>query len=223
MTTRLKRRGRRLVRAVVLLVCGVAGPAFADALPGQAPASDDPADHPFVVPQHDVDVLYAVPVPASVMPPSGSGPEQIAGFVRQRMRFSVALQRQRVDPPGPGTYMITDYASRHLIMVQPQQRLATTVPAPGGPIAAPGARATGQYRRLGAQTVAGLACTDWSTRDDSGNESVVCLTPDGVLLRANQGGHLLVQAVSAAFLPQDQAVFEVPDGYRLQQPPNAAR
>ena len=204
---------------VVLVVLGASGAARAD-----APAAPDSApDRPFVVPQRDVDVLYAVPVPATVSPEAGSGPVAIAGYVQQRMRFSADLQRQRVDPPGPGTYMITDYASRHLIMVQPQQRLATTVPAPGGPIAAPGARATGQYRRLAAQTVAGTACTDWSTRDDSGNESVVCLTPDGVLLRAMQGGHLLVQAVSVAFTSQDHGVFQVPDGYRLQQPPDPAR
>ena len=205
--------------AVAALMLGATVPVWAD----PAPAPGRAPDRPFVVPQRDVDVMYAVPVPASVVPEAGTGRVPIAGFVQQRMRFSAALQRQRVDPPGPGTYMITDYASRHLIMVQPQQRLATTVPAPGGPIAEPGARATGPYQRLSAQTVAGVPCTDWSTRDDSGNESVVCLTSDGVLLRAMQHGRLLVQAVSAGFGPQDRAVFEVPDGYRLQQPPPAAR
>ena len=178
-------------------------------------------DHPFVVPQHDVDVLYAVPLPV----PAGQAISQVGQPVKvieQRMRFAAGLQRQRVDPPGPGTYMITDYRSGRLIMVQPRQRIATSIPAPGGSIASPGTRATGDYTRLAAQTIAGVSCTDWRTRDDSGNQSVVCLTEDGVLLRAMQADHVLVQAVQVGFDRQEPSLFDVPAGYSLQGPPGRA-
>lgn len=197
----------RSIALVPVVLLGLAGAAYA-----QSP------DHPFVVPQHDVDVLYAVPLPV----PAGQGSTQAGQPVKaieQRMRFAAGLQRQRVDPPGPGTYMITDYRSGRLIMVQPAQHIATSIPAPGGPIAAPGTRVTGDYSRLGAQTIAGVSCTDWRTRDDSGNQSVVCLTEDGVMLRAMQADHVLVQAVRVAFDRQEPSLFDVPAGYTLQRPP----
>lgn len=176
------------------------------------PADAQAPSRPFVVPQQDVDVLYAVPMPAS-------GPAQAPiAAAAQRMRFSVAPARQRVDPPGPGTYMITNYDLGQLIVVQPSQRIATLLPAPGGPIAPHGTRAVGDYRQQGTRTVAGLACTDWATRDASGTDSVVCLTADGVMLRAMQGGQVLVQAVRVAYGRQDPSLFAVPDGYRSQTP-----
>lgn len=194
---------RILVAATTILAA--TGPAWGQ--PG-------PADHPFVVPQRDVDVLYAVPVQG----PSQAGQGQAA--VAQRMRFSVTpTTRQRVDPPGPGTYMITDYAAGRMIVVQPAQHLATSLPAPGSPIAPHGVRATGDYKRLGVQAIAGAACTDWQTTDQSGNISIVCLTEDGVLLRAMQAGRIMLQAVQLAYVPQAAAVFAVPDGYTLQAAP----
>lgn len=177
-----------------------------------SPACAQAPDRPFVVPQQDVDVLYAMPMPAS-----GPAAKPVAAAA-QRMRFSVTPARQRVDPPGPGTYMITNYDLGQLIVVQPSQRIATTLPAPGGPIAPHGSRAAGNYRAQGARMVAGLACTDWATRDASGNDSVVCLTADGVMLRAVQGGQVLLQAVHVAYGHQDPSLFTVPDGYRLQTP-----
>lgn len=197
-------------RLLAGLALGLLLPATALAQPA-APPPAPPPDHPFVVPQRDVDILYAMPVPAA-----SPVPETAA---TQRMRFSASLGRQRIDPPTPGTYMITDYAAGRLIVVQPAQRLATTLPAPGGPIAAPGRRATGAYSRLGPQTIAGAGCTDWATRDVTGHESVVCLTEDGVMLRAMQAGQLLVQAVHLDYAVQPAALFAVPDGYRTQMPP----
>lgn len=203
--------GRPLLAAAVL---GLAWPGPA----ASASAGPDLPDHPFVVPQRDVDVVYVVPVPV----PAGSG-QGAPGAVTQRMRFSTDPLRQRVDPPGRGTYMITDYAAGRLVVVQPDRRLATSLPAPGGPIAPQGVRATGDYRRLQLQAIAGARCTDWATGDQSGNASVVCLTDDGVLLRAMQGGQVLLQAVQVTYGPQPADVFAVPAGYRLLQASQAAR
>lgn len=200
---------RRLLAGLAL---GLLLPAAARAQPAPLPPAPPP-DHPFVVPQRDVDILYAMPVPAS------SPASATAAAATQRMRFSASLSRQRIDPPTPGTYMITDYGAGRLIVVQPAQRLATVLPAPGGLIAAPGRRATGAYRRLGSHTVAGAGCTDWATRDVTGHESVVCLTDDGVMLRAMQAGQLLVQAIHLDYAAQPAMLFAVPDGYRTQTPP----
>ena len=171
------------------------------------------SDRPMVVPQHDVDVSYAVAAPSA---------SDDATPLVQRMRFSVAGERQRVDPPGNGTYMITEYGTGRMIVVQPAQRLATVLPAPGGPIALHGPPSTGDYRRLGPELVAGTACTDWATRDVAGRDSVVCLTADGVLLRATQAGRVLVQAVRVEEVPQPADIFAIPDGDRVQTPPPAA-
>ncbi len=170
-------------------------------------------DRPLLVPQHDVDVSYAVAAPAA------SG---VAAPLVQRMRFSVAGERQRVDPPGNGTYMITEYGTGRMIVVQPAQRLATILPAPGGPIALHGPPPTGDYRRLGPEVVAGTPCTDWATRDVAGRDSVVCLTADGVLLRATQAGQVLVQATRVEEVPQPAEVFAIPDGDRVQAPSSPA-
>ncbi len=197
--------GRPLRAAVAPLLMFAAILAFA----GPAAAAQQP-DRPFVVPQRDVDVLYAIPA-------AGLAPGSAA--VGQRVRFAADPARQRVDPPGSGTYMITDYAARRLTVVQPDQRLATVLPAPGTPLAPHGMRADGAYRRLDGRVVAGTPCTDWSTRDQAGTESVVCLTDDGVMLRASQAGRLLLQAVRVGYAPQPAAVFAVPDGYRVEVAP----
>ncbi len=166
---------------------------------------------PLVVPQHDVDVSYAMSAPAA----SGAPVPLV-----QRMRFSVAGERQRVDPPGNGTFMITDYGTGRMIVVQPDQHLATILPAPGGPIALHGPPATGDYRRLGTGSVAGVPCTDWATRDVAGYDSVVCLTTDGVLLRATQAGRVLVQATRVEEAPQPAELFAIPSGFRVQAAPS---
>ena len=203
--------GRRPWAAVAPLLTLAAMPAFA------APVAAQQPDRPFVVPQRDVDVLYAIP--AAGLAAGSAAKAAAVAAVGQRVRFAADPARQRVDPPGSGTYMITDYAARRLIVVQPDQRLATILPAPGTRLAPHGVRAEGAYRRLDGRVVAGTPCTDWSTRDRAGAESVVCLTDDGVMLQASQGGRLLLQAVRVTYAPQPAAIFAVPDGFRVQVAP----
>ena len=70
--------------------------------------------------------------------------------------------------------------------------------------------------RVGADTVAGLACTQWRTTDTRGEQTLACTTDDGVMLRATAGGRVLMEAVSVSYTPQDQAVFALPPGYTHQ-------
>ncbi len=158
------------------------------------------AEHPPITPQRDVDVTYAI-----------ASPKDGAPALTQRMRWSVAGGRLRVDPPTGGLYMIVDYRAKRMAVVKPADRavLDVSTAGPGLP-GAPG----GEYVRGSEGHVAGLACTDWQTDDAAGQPTLICLTPDGVMLRASQSGHVLLEAVTVKYGPQDLAAFIPPEGFR---------
>jgi hypothetical protein len=159
---------------------------------------------PAVQPQRDVDVTYKVPV-------AGSGDMAIL----QRLRFSAALHRQRVDLPTSGNWMMLDFAAHTMAMVRDQSKEIVELPAPPN-AAVPGAGAG--FARMGEATVAGLACTEWRTRDTRGQETVACYTPDGVLLRARNDSGTLMEAVQVGYGTLPAAVFALPEGYTRQKP-----
>ena len=72
--------------------------------------------------------------------------------------------------------------------------------------------------RLDADQVAGLPCTNWQTPDNRGQPAVLCLTADGVMLRASSGDQVLVEARSVTYGPQDSAAFAAPAGFRRIAP-----
>jgi hypothetical protein len=158
------------------------------------------ADHPPIIPLRDVDVTY------QVAQPNEGGPA-----LSQRMRWSVATGRLRVDPPSPGLYMIVDYTAKRMSVVKPANHAVLDVPTAAAGL--PGAPA-GDYTRQDAAVVAGLPCTNWQTADAGGRPTVLCLTEDGVMLRASQGGQVLLQATTVSYGPQDPAAFVPPDGFR---------
>lgn len=157
------------------------------------------ADRPPTIPLRDVDVTYQVAQPAQGGPP-----------LIQRMRWSVATGRLRVDPPSPGLYMIVDYTAKRMSVVKVADRAVLDVPtaAPG----LPGAPA-GAYAIRDRAVVAGLPCTNWLTTDAAGRDTLLCLTSDGVMLRASQGGRTLLVANAISYGPQDPAAFSPPAGY----------
>ena len=158
------------------------------------------AERPPIVPQRDVDVTYRVTQPVAGGPP-----------LSQRMRWSVATGRLRVDPPSPGLFMIVDYTAKRMSVVKLADRAVLDVPTNG--LGLPGAPA-GDYRRQDASAVAGLPCTVWATADAGGQATVLCLTADGVMLRASQNGQVLLEATSVSYGPQDPAAFQAPAGFR---------
>ena len=158
------------------------------------------AERPPITPQRDVDVTYATGVPQD-----GSAP------LTQRMRWSVATGRLRVDPPTAGLYMIVDYRAKRMAVVKPADHAVLDVSTVGPGL--PGA-AAGDYERRGTGQVAGLPCTDWQTTDAAGQVTLLCLTADGVLLRASHGTQVLLEATSVTYGSQDLAAFTPPDGYR---------
>ena len=158
------------------------------------------AERPPITPQRDVDVTYAM-----------VSPQQGSPALTQRMRWSVATGRLRVDPPTGGLYMIIDYRAKRMAVVKPADRAVLDVSTAGPGL--PGADAGG-YVRGGAAQVAGLPCTEWQTADAAGQDTLLCLTADGVMLRASQGGHVLLEATGVSYSPQDPSAFLTPDGYR---------
>ena len=157
---------------------------------------------PVLQPTRDVDVTYKVPVP--------SAPDTA---LLQRLRWSAATRRQRVDLPTSGNWMVVDFAQHRMALVRDQSREVVDLPAPQS-ADLPGGGAG--YTRQSPATVAGLACTEWRTIDTRGQETLACYTDDGVLLRARSGDRVLMEAVSVHYVAQDPTIFQAPAEYTHQ-------
>ena len=84
--------------------------------------------------------------------------------------------------------------------------------APASAVGLPDSVAAGATRQ-GEDTVAGLACTEWVVTDAAGEPMTVCLTSDGVLLRARTATRTLLSATSVQYGPVDPAAYQVPADY----------
>jgi hypothetical protein len=156
---------------------------------------------PLVQPSRDVDVTYKVPV---------AGGTDMA--ILQRLRYSAALHRQRVDLPTSGNWMVLDYVAHRMELVRDESHEIVDVPAPQTQTAAAGAA----FVKQGAAQVAGLDCTEWRTRDTRGQETLACYTQDGVLLRARNDSAVLMEAVDVKYATQGPEIFALPAGYSRQ-------
>ena len=174
------------------------------ALPALAAVPAAAAAPPATIPSRDVDVTYRMTVPGHVM--------------TQRMRWDVADHKLRVDPPSAGFYMVMDYGKHEVSMVQEQAR--RVLQAQGVGLSIPGTDpGSGAFVRAGEATIAGLSCTDWQTKDAAGQPTEVCLTADGVLLRATIGGHTAMVAQTVEYAAQPASVFALPAGWpRVEMP-----
>jgi hypothetical protein len=164
------------------------------------------AEAPPARPLHDVDVTYKVPVP-----------DQADTTLTQRFRWSAAGQTQRVDMQGSDNWMVLDFRSHRMSLVHDSAHEVVDAPAP------PDAdQANTSFSRAGDDVVAKIACTVWRTVDMNGAETLACYTPDGVLLRAQLGGKVVMEAVSVVYAAQDAALFQPPAGYAHRQDPRPA-
>lgn len=163
-------------------------------------------EKPVITPTRDVDVTYAIASASTGGPP-----------LSQRMRWSVASGRLRVDPPAADMYMVVNYQTRRMMIIRPSDQAVLDMDAAGAGM--PGAPSDGQYARGATETVAGLSCTDWQLHDAGGAPAVICLTPDGVMLRASREGQLLLEATAVSYGRQDSAAFDLPAGFHHITPP----
>jgi hypothetical protein len=176
------------VRLLAVAACLLPGLAWAEAPPAR--------------PLRDVDVTYKVPVPGGANT-----------ALLQRYRWSVQAQTQRVDLPTSGNWMVLDFGRHRMSLVHDQSREVVEIPAPPS---ADQPTDSAAYTRLGTDNVAGLACTQWRTTDTRGAETLACTTQDGVLLRAQSGGKVMMEATSVIYAPQDPTVFQTPADYTHQ-------
>ena len=177
------------------------------------PAVATAQDRPPLTPTRDVDVVYMM-----VREDAPGGP----AVVEERMRWAVAAGKLRVDPPTPGMWVVMDTHTRLVFAVRDAERSVLELPS-GQTTPVPAPSAAAPFRRLGPDSVAGVACTDWQTTDVTGAATRACITADGVLLRAASGPRVLVEALRVAYAPQDASVFAIPDDYRRMIPPALKR
>jgi len=163
------------------------------------------AEAPPARPLHDVDVTYKVPVP-----------DQTDTTLMQRYRWSAAAQAQRVDMQGSDNWMVLNFNSHRMSLVHDGSHEVVDAPAP--PEADP---SNTSFSRAGGDVVAKLACTVWRTVDTRGAETLACYTLDGVLLRAQSSGKVVMEAVSVVYAAQDMALFKAPAGYAHREDPRS--
>jgi hypothetical protein len=156
-------------------------------------------EKPRLRPTRDVDVTYSA--------------TQADARLVQRVRWLASAQTMRIDPPTRGLYVIIDHVARRTSVVREANRSVIDMAAPKDMTQLGGNSGSGAYIRRGEDTVAGVGCTLWETMDRDGRRTVVCITADGVLLRATAAGKTLVTATAIQYAPQDPAAFHVPAGY----------
>jgi hypothetical protein len=153
-------------------------------------------DQPQLLPMRDVDVTYDV-----------TRPQQPK--IRERVRWLAGEHLERVDGPDKST-TIFDRDANEITLLTPANRsyrkLDGTARRPLEP--EPGTA----LKRGGDAIVAGLHCTDWSWTEDV-ETHVVCVTPDGVLLRHVVDGQTVMQAHSVNYDRQAPELFQVPKDY----------
>jgi len=154
---------------------------------------------PLMRPSRDVDVTYAV-----------NGGDGIA--LHERLRWRAAAQELRLDPPTDGLYVIIDLAARRMSTVRTTERAVIETAAPDNVAGMPDGAAAAAVRS-GTDEVAGLPCTEWDMKDAAGEAARLCLTDDGVLLRARAGERTLLSAETVVYGPLDAGLFQVPTDY----------
>ena len=164
-------------------------------------------DRPLTQPTRDVDVIYRI-----------AGPD---APLEQRLRWGISQGKLRVDPPSPGLYMVIDTQTHVMQAVREGDR--SVVQIEGGDQALPGAAPAGRFTRGADAMVLGLSCTQWQTNDLSGRKVTICMTPDGVMLRAEAEGVVLAEATAVHFAALPEAVFRVPADYRKIMPKPVSR
>jgi hypothetical protein len=180
------------IPALLLLAALACMPALAQ------PAPQPPRD---LRPSRDVSVAYAL----------NGGAET---YMTQS--WDAAGKRLRMTTTGEPGWMLIDFARGHATMIVDRTRRYITQPERSGapdPLSLPpDARLT----RVGADRVAGQACTDWRVNSVQ-LAATLCMTADNVMVRMIQqrsDGEARLEARSVSFARADPARFRVPDGYQ---------
>ena len=193
-----------------------AAPAAIPAVIGFAALTAVAQERPLFSPTRDVAVTYRV--------------ENGNQTTSARLAWSAALRALRADLPGgmsaslgwiplpPGAWVVVDLRAGRAFVADDRTGLVLDLPQLAARAqAGERALADARTRREGVDRVAGLPCTIWRLETPArppGRRPVrVCLTADGVPLRAEEDGRRArAEATSVAYGPQDATRFQPPQG-----------
>jgi hypothetical protein len=166
-------------------------------------------DHPLLQPTRDVMVEYHV---------SGVAPGQHRSDT-VRMYFTGHGTRLRIEPVGQPAYTILDRTTGRMMMVVTARHLYVEMAYdPKRVLAFQYDDET--FTRTGTDTVAGIGCTIYDAKRQ-GHSGQVCVSDDGVLLRAKSdnpaqaGGEL--EATRVAYGPQPASLFAPPPDFQKME------
>ena len=168
---------------------------------------------PVVAPTRDVTVSYQL-----------TGVSQTNGAVLMKIAYAHHNDQVRMDfyafagAQVPFGSVIWDAPANHVWSLLPETQSYYELPAAGKPN--PGLLLNDKmtFSRIGDTTVAGLGCTDWTIGNGADYAGSVCVTADGVVLRAlrtkpQEGSMLATAVVYGAPLPD---TFKVPADLKLR-------
>jgi hypothetical protein len=161
-------------------------------------------DRPVLFPQRDVTITYRLP--------DNAGEMQVAWLAARRL--------MRTEMPGGVGFGVMDLQAGTGFMAMPQQRLLMDLPRGQfqGRTLAPSERA--RFTHEGQDRIANTPCTIWRV-EDQGEATRVCMTADGISLRAEgiNRANSRIEATAFTYAAQDPARFRRPQGYQAFQMP----
>lgn len=186
-------------RILVIFAAALMTAGLMDTVPANA------ADRaPIYLPIRDVTVMYRV---------SGRAAQQVREL---NVRYSAARRLLRVETEDRGMgYLLVDPARRNARMVVPGLGQFIDLPLAHDRRAALLFGDGLRFTRRGKARIAGRECMDWDVQSDR-DTATVCLTPDGVLLRAQgRSGDIADSSIVATRVddtPLAPALFQLPAG-----------
>jgi hypothetical protein len=188
---------------LILAVLVAAAPALAE-------------DHPLLRPKRDVAVEYRS---------SGSPQGPASGLDNTvTIRFATRSNRIRIDGSAGHQYLVLEPDAGRMTMVMTDRQTYMEGPADPGMMAMfQGTNAT--FRKTGTATIASTACTTYDATINN-RDGQVCLTDDGVLLRAHStdpARNRELEAVKVTYAEQPASLFEIPAGFQKMDVPGARR
>lgn len=136
--------------------------------------------------------------------------------------YSATTRRQRVEMPDAGMVVITDQAALRMFMLNAATRTVMEMPLAKGQ--EPGFVLPDDMvlTRTGSATVAGHRCTLYRAEQNRAERGTVCMTDEGIMLRAAmRQGDLAgtIEATAVTLAPQAASQFAVPEGWSVMQMP----
>jgi hypothetical protein len=189
------------------------------------------AESPRLRPTRDVEVEYRLigmpQTPSTGLngsPGGGPGAGMGGGLT---IHFTTKGNRLRVEGANGRGYAIIDRDAGRMLMVMTEKRIYMEMPRdiasdPNVLEGLESGKAT--FRKTGSDTVAGLSCTIYETAYED-RKGRICLTDDGVWLRAASGdpNHPReMEAVKVTYADQPAALFEPPAGFQKFEMPGGA-